>query len=219
VTNGVHVPTWDSAAADDLWTEACGKERWLGTTETLERDIRGVSDARLWKFRSTASQSLVEYTRERLARQLTASGASSEDIERAKHLFDPNALTLGFCASFRDLQATEPPASRPRAVASPADQPRATGAAHLVWQSPPGGRGRASPDSRMDPFHTTARGSFPCGLLERLRHAPDRAPGAGVDVWINTPRRPWEASGTSGMKVLVNGGINLSELDGWWAEA
>jgi starch phosphorylase len=47
----------------------------------------------------------------------------------------------------------------------------------------------------------------------------DRAPGAGVDVWINTPRRPWEACGTSGMKVLVNGGINLSELDGWWAEA
>ena len=56
VTNGVHMPTWDSAAADDLWTEACGKDRWLGTTETLERDMRRVSDARLWQFRTAASR-------------------------------------------------------------------------------------------------------------------------------------------------------------------
>ena len=55
VTNGVHMPTWDSAPADDLWTEACGKDRWLGTMETLEQDIRRVSDARLWQFRTAAS--------------------------------------------------------------------------------------------------------------------------------------------------------------------
>ena len=70
VTNGVHMPTWDSAAADDLWTEACGKDRWLGTTENLEQDIRRVSDATLWQFRTAASKSLVEYARERLSRQL-----------------------------------------------------------------------------------------------------------------------------------------------------
>ena len=81
VTNGVHMPTWDSAAADDLWTEACGKDRWLGTTETLEQDIRRVSDAKLWQFRTAASQSLVEYARERLSRQLAASGASPEAVE------------------------------------------------------------------------------------------------------------------------------------------
>ena len=59
VTNGVHMPSWDSAAADDLWTEACGKDRWLGTTETLEKDIRRVSDAKLWQFRTAASKSLM----------------------------------------------------------------------------------------------------------------------------------------------------------------
>ena len=59
VTNGVHMPTWDSAPADDLWTEACGKDRWLGTAETLEQDIRRVSDARLWQFRTDASLTLV----------------------------------------------------------------------------------------------------------------------------------------------------------------
>jgi starch phosphorylase len=75
VTNGVHMPSWDSAQADDLWTEACGKDRWLGPTENLEHNIRRISDARLWQFRSGAGKSLVEYARERLSRQLAASGA------------------------------------------------------------------------------------------------------------------------------------------------
>ncbi len=70
MTNGVHMPTWDSAPADDLWTEACGKDRWLGTAKTLEQDIRKVSDARLWQFRTVASEALVEYARKRLSRQL-----------------------------------------------------------------------------------------------------------------------------------------------------
>ena len=76
VTNGVHMPTWDSAPADDLWTEACGKDRWLGTTETLEHDIRRVTDASLWQFRIAASKFFVAYARERLSRQLAISGAS-----------------------------------------------------------------------------------------------------------------------------------------------
>ncbi|MGH7182028.1 MAG: alpha-glucan family phosphorylase, partial [Nitrospiraceae bacterium] len=99
ITNGVHMPSWDSAPADELWTEACGKARWL-EMETLEHDIRGMSDARLWQFRIAASQSLVEYARTRLSRQLAGSGAAPEAIERAKHLFDPNALTLGFARRF-----------------------------------------------------------------------------------------------------------------------
>jgi glycogen phosphorylase len=96
VTNGVHMPTWDSAAADELWTKACGKERWLGTTENLEQNIRKVSDENLWQFRSASTKSLIEYARERLARHYAAAGASSETLERARHLFDPNVLTLGF---------------------------------------------------------------------------------------------------------------------------
>ena len=94
------MPSWDSAESDDLWTEACGKDRWLGTTETLEQDIRRVSDAKLWQLRTVATRSLVEYARERLSRQLAASGASPEAVDGAKHLFDPNALTLGFARRF-----------------------------------------------------------------------------------------------------------------------
>ena len=80
--------------------EACGKDRWLGEMETLERDIRRISNARLWKFRSAASTSLVEYARVQLSTELAASGASTEAVDHAKHLFDPNALTLGFARRF-----------------------------------------------------------------------------------------------------------------------
>jgi len=219
ITNGVHMPSWDSAAADDLWTEACGKDRWLGTTETLEQDIRRVSDARLWQFRTDAGKSLVEYARERLSRQLAASGAPPEAVDEAKHLFDPKALTLGFARRFatykrpnlllhdpeRLLRLLTNPERPVQLIiagkAHPADQAGQTLIrewTHFIRRS------EARP-------HVIFLSDYDMLLTEHLVQ--------GVDVWINTPRRPWEASGTSGMKVLVNGGINLSELDGWWAEA
>lgn len=219
VTNGVHMPTWDSAPADDLWTEACGKDRWLGPTEPLEQDMRRVSDARLWQFRLAASQSFVEYVRERLSGQLTVSGASSEAVVRAKHLFDPHALTLGFARRFatykRPNLLLHNPARLLRLLANPVRpvQLIIAGKAHPKDQA-----GQAlihewiqfirQPEIRP---HIVFLSDYDSLLAEHLVQ--------GVDVWINTPRRPWEASGTSGMKVLVNGGLNLSELDGWWAEA
>jgi len=219
VTNGVHMPTWDSAPADDLWTEACGIDRWLGTTETMEQDIRRVSDAALWTFRTSGRQSLVEYARQRLSLQMAVSGAPPEEVEAAKHLFDPNALTLGFARRFAtykrpNLLLHDPPrllriltnAQRPVQLiiagkAHPAD--RAGQALIQEWI-----HFIRRPDTRP---HAIFLSDYDMLLTERLVE--------GVDVWINTPRRPWEACGTSGMKVLVNGGLNLSELDGWWAEA
>ncbi len=100
VTNGIHVPTWDSAPADDLWTEACGKKRWLGTAKSLEQDVRQISDARLWQFRTAATKSFVEYVRDRLSLDMEIRHAPPEEVEAAKHLFDPNALTLGFARRF-----------------------------------------------------------------------------------------------------------------------
>jgi len=219
VTNGVHMPSWDSAAADDLWTEACGKDRWLGTTETLERDVRRISDARLWQFRTAAGKSLMEYARERLSRQLAASGASPEAVDGAKHLFDPKTLTLGFARRFATYKRPNLLLHDPeRLLRLLTDRERPVqlilaGKAHPADQA-----GQAliqewthfirRPEARP---HVIFLGDYDMLLTEHLVQ--------GVDVWINTPRRPWEACGTSGMKVLVNGGINLSELDGWWAEA
>jgi starch phosphorylase len=219
VTNGVHTPTWDSAQADDLWTQACGKDRWLGTTEALERDIRRVSDAKLWQFRTASRKSLVECARERLSRQLAISGASPEAVNEAKYLFDPNALTLGFARRFatykrpnlllhdreRLLRLLSNPQRPVQLIiagkAHPADQ--AGKALIQEWV-----QFIRQPDVRT---HVIFLSDYDMLLTEDLVQ--------GVDLWINTPRRPWEACGTSGMKVLVNGGINLSELDGWWAEA
>jgi len=219
VTNGVHVPSWDSAAADDLWTEACGKDRWLGTMETLEQDIRRVSDAKLWQLRAAASKSFVEYARERLSKQLAASGASPEAVDGAKYLFDPNALTLGFARRFATYKRPNLLLHDPERLLRLLTNPQRpvqliiAGKAHPADQA-----GQAlirewthfirRPEARP---HVIFLSDYDMLLTEHLVQ--------GVDVWINTPRRPWEACGTSGMKVLVNGGINLSELDGWWAEA
>ncbi len=219
VTNGVHMPTWDSAPADDLWMGACGKGRWLGTTENLEQDIRRVSDTQLWKLRTAACRSLVEYARGRLSRQLTASGSSPEAIDRVKHLFDPNALTLGFARRFATYKRPNlllHDRQRLLRLLSNSQRPVQliiAGKAHPEDQA-----GQAlihewinfirQPETRP---HIVFLSDYDMLLTERLVQ--------GVDVWINTPRRPWEACGTSGMKVLVNGGINVSELDGWWAEA
>ncbi|RII28369.1 MAG: DUF3417 domain-containing protein [Geobacter sp.] len=219
VTNGVHVPSWDSAPSDDLWTEACGKQRWLGSTETMEHDIRCVSDSRLWQFRIAASKSLVEYARERASRQLAYSGASLDEVDRAKHLFDPNALTLGFARRFatykRPNLLLHDPERLLRLLTNPEHpvQLLIAGKAHPADQA---GQALIQEWSRFINLpearpHVIFLSDYDMLLTEHLVQ--------GVDVWINTPRRPWEACGTSGMKVLVNGGINLSELDGWWAEA
>jgi len=102
VTNGIHTPTWDSAAADELWTKTCGKDRWQQPAETLEKAMRGLSDEDLWEFRTSASQCFIDYVRDRLSRQMAVSGDSREAIEMAKGIFDPNTLTLGFSQLIRD---------------------------------------------------------------------------------------------------------------------
>ena len=219
VTNGVHMPTWDSAPADDLWTESCGKDRWLGTTGTLEQDIRRVSDTRLWKFRTAASRSLVEYARGRVSRQLAASGAPPAEVDDAKHLFDPNALTLGFARRFATYKRPNLLLHDPQRLIRLLTNSQRPVQLIIAGKAHPEDRaGQAlihewisfirQPEIRP---HVVFLSDYDMLLTEHLVQ--------GVDVWINTPRRPWEACGTSGMKVLVNGGINLSELDGWWAEA
>jgi glycogen phosphorylase len=219
VTNGVHMPTWDSAAADELWTKACGKDRWLGKTETLEQDIRRISDDTLWRFRTATTKSLVEYARERLARHYAAAGASSETVEEATHLFDPNILTLGFARRFATYKRPNLLLHVPERLLRLLSNPQRPVQLIIAGKAHPAdAAGQAliqkwiqfirRPDVRP---HAIFLSDYDMHLTERLVQ--------GVDVWLNTPRRPWEACGTSGMKVLVNGGINLSELDGWWAEA
>jgi len=219
VTNGVHMPTWDSAPADGLWTEACGKDRWRGTTDTLEQDVRRVSDAKLWQFRSAARKSLVDYARERLCRSLAAAAATSQAVDVAKHLFDPNILTLGFARRFATYKRPNLLLHDPQRLLRLLTNPERPVQLMIAGKAHPADQAGQALIQEWIHFirgpqacpHVIFLSDYDMLLTEHLVQ--------GVDVWINTPRRPWEACGTSGMKVLVNGGINLSELDGWWAEA
>ena len=219
VTNGVHVPSWDSALADELWTKACGVGRWLAPAESITRGIAACSDEELWSFRNASRAALVEHARERLVQQLIASGTNPELLECARHALDPNVLTIGFARRFAtykrpNLLLQDPQrllrllTDRNRPIqlviagkAHPADEPGQALIAqwtHFIRDT----------EARR---HAVFLADYDMLLTERLVQ--------GVDLWLNTPRRPWEACGTSGMKALVNGVINLSELDGWWAEA
>ncbi len=219
VTNGVHVPSWDSAAADTLWTDFCGDARWQGTLELIEQNLKEVSEENLWAFRSASVKELIRYVRERLARQLAAVGAPPQNIHDSEQFLNPDSLTMGFARRFtgykRPNLLLHDPGRLVRLLTNPERpvQLIIAGKAHpydvdgkemiQAWA-----RFIHRPEVRP---HVVFLADYDMTLAQKLVQ--------GVDLWINTPRRPWEACGTSGMKVLVNGGLNLSELDGWWAEA
>jgi starch phosphorylase len=219
VTNGVHVPTWDSAAADALWTEACGKGRWLGSTDKLENDIRGVADARLWKLRTVGRSSVVAYAREHLARDMAVGGALPDAIERTKQRLNPDALTLGFARRFATYKRPNLLLHDPERLLRLLSNPQRPVQLILAGKAHPADQAGQALIREWSEFIRRGPPHPPVVFLADYDMLMAEDLVQGVDVWINTPRRPWEASGTSGMKVLVNGGLNLSELDGWWAEA
>jgi starch phosphorylase len=219
ITNGVHMPTWDSAEADELWTEACGKDRWLGTAEVMGQNMRRVSDARLWKFRIEASQSFVDYVRERLTRQMATSGATCAAVAEAKQFFDPNVLTLGFARRFATYKRPNMLLQDPERLLRLLNNPQRPVQLIVAGKAHPEDRAGQDLIRQWTQFIRRPEARRRVIFLSDYNMLLSEYMVQGVDVWINTPRRPWEACGTSGMKVLVNGGINLSELDGWWAEA
>jgi starch phosphorylase len=219
VTNGVHAPTWESEEASRLWATACGAERWMGEMECVDSELRKVDDATLWKLRTNACRALIERMRKRLARQRAGQGALPHEVAAAERMFDFDTLTLGFARRFAtykrpNLLLADP--DRLARILTDRERPVQlilAGKAHpRDWAGQEMIKQWSGFIRRPDVHaHVVFVSDYDMLLTERLAH--------GVDVWVNTPRRPWEASGTSGMKVLVNGGLNLSELDGWWAEA
>ncbi|MEO6983183.1 MAG: alpha-glucan family phosphorylase [Edaphobacter sp.] len=215
VTNGIHVPTWDSAEADSLWTEACGADRWRGE-HPLADDVRRLTDGELWHMRTEARKATLAYVRDRYARQLSTEGAAQWNVAE---IFKEDVLTVGFARRFatykRPALLLHDPERLIRLLTN-AQRPL-----QLILA------GKAHPEDmpgqalirRWNDFikrpevrgHVVFLSDYDMQMAQELVK--------GMDLWINTPRRPWEACGTSGMKVLANGGLNVSELDGWWAEA
>ncbi len=219
VTNGIHTRTWIAPEIATLLSRYLGP-RWLdepGGGRTW-RGIDEIPDEELWRAHVELRAQLVTYVRQRLRWQAERRGASQGQCEDTRHVLDPDALTIGFARRFATYKRAtllfRDPERLKRIVhhhagpvqfifagkAHPADVP----AKELIK--------RISNLIKEEAFH----GSI--AFLEDYEIPVAKHLVRGVDVWLNTPQRPKEASGTSGMKVVPNGGLNLSILDGWWAE-
>jgi starch phosphorylase len=219
VTNGVHVASWVSDAMRNVWQLCSGEACWdQPDTEDWAR-LDDVPDEDLWAARGHERTRLVAWVRRRLALHLAQRGASAERVAAARTVLDPDMLTIGFARRFAEykrptLFVREP--DRFRRLLVDTERPVQLVVAGKAHPRDDAGKGLIAELIRFaDDSAVRDRIVF----LEDydLEHAAHLV--AGVDLWLNTPRYPLEASGTSGMKVLVNGGLNLSELDGWWAEA
>ena len=219
VTNGVHVQTWESPDAAKLWAGVCGTQRWMGDTACLETDFRKLTDAQLWQLRMNSTKALTEYTRTRLARQRGTQGASEAEIEEAARIFDINILTLGFARRFATYKRPNLLLQDPERLIRILNNLQQPVQLILAGKAHPEDAAGQAMIKQWNEFIRRPEARCRVVFLSDYDMLLTQQLVQGVDVWINTPRRPWEASGTSGMKVLVNGGLNLSELDGWWVEA
>lgn len=220
ITNGVHVPTWLAAQMRVLYDRIL-PDRWFRRTGEPDvwRSFETITPGELWEVHSALKSRLILYARRHAANEARQRGESHNVVADMEKLFDPRALTIGFARRFapykradlilRDLDLLKriiEDTDRPiqfvfAGKAHPADEHGKRILQHIFQLT------------RQEPF----RGRLL--FLENYGIDMGRVLVQGVDVWLNNPRRPLEASGTSGQKVVLNGGLNCSVLDGWWAEA
>lgn len=219
ITNGVHVPTWLGPEMGDLLRARLGpgfEDRLLDAG--FAESVMAIPDADVWEAHEAQKRRLIAFARERLLGNLARHGRSPAELREVGSLLDPRVLTLGFARRFAtykraDLIFRDP--ARLRAILSDRERPVQilfAGKAH------PADRPGQELIRRIWEASTTPDYHGRIVFLENYDMRVARALVQGVDVWLNTPRRPHEASGTSGMKVAVNGGLNFSVLDGWWCE-
>lgn len=219
ITNGIHARTWTSPEMSSLFNRYLG-DRWVDepANHSVWEKVYEIPDAELWRVHGRRRASLVTYTRGRLKSQLEGRGFTKSDLDAADEVLDPEVLTIGFARRFATYKRANLILSDPERLKRLLNHP--TRPIQLVFA------GKAHPLDQ--PGKTLIQGlvHFSEDPLVRRRVVflddydieVARCLVGGVDVWLNTPQRPMEASGTSGMKVVFNGGLNLSILDGWWCE-
>ncbi len=217
VTNGIHVPSWHSTIADELWTQSCGKDRWLGDVETIEEKIACIPSDLIWAFRNKARRALVDAVRRRLMKTRRLRNADAPDAFRLP--LDYDSLTLGFARRFTEYKRPNLLLHDPERLSRLLTSRRWPVQLIIAGKAHPQDAAGKEMIREWNEFMRRPEVRDRAVFVEDYDMALAAELVQGVDLWINTPRRPWEACGTSGMKLLVNGGLNLSELDGWWAEA
>jgi starch phosphorylase len=219
ITNGVHTQSWLSPEIAQLY------DRYLGiqwedkpTDFAIWKRVEHIPDAELWRTHERGRERLVAFARTRLRAQLKRRGSPPSEVDAAEEVLDPDALTIGFARRFATYKRGDLIFRNVERVAALVNNPTRpiqfifSGKAHPKDQ---GGKeliARVVQMARRPEFRRRVV------FIEDYDMNVARYLVQGVDVWLNNPRRPLEASGTSGMKVPVNGGINLSILDGWWVE-
>ena len=219
VTNGVHARSWVSGDMAELYDRYLGP-RWADDPmdrAVWERAVH-IPDEELWRTHERRREKLVAFTRKRLGDQLRRVGATPREIRTSSEVLDPKVLTIGFARRFatykratlllRDL-------GRLSRLLNDADRP-----VQILFSGKAHPRDNAGKELIRLIVHTAQQEEFRHRIvfLENYDQEAARYLVQGVDVWLNTPLRPLEASGTSGMKVVFNGGLNCSVPDGWWPE-
>ncbi len=220
ITNGVHVQSWLAWQMQQLYDRhfPAGWQANLGEPKVWQY-IHSVDPGELWETHNALKNLLLSFVRRRVSRQCRRRGESDDVIEAARNLLNPNALTIGFgrrFATYKRANLIFSDLDRVHALLNNPERPVQiiyTGKAHP--KDEPGKRFiQEISNLRHDPRFRGKVAFIEDYDINVCRHLIQ-----GVDVWLNNPRRPLEASGTSGQKAVLNGGLNCSILDGWWAEA
>jgi starch phosphorylase len=219
ITNGIHAPTWISSDVGALYDRYLGPG-WHEKPADMEiwKAVDHIPDTELWRTHERRRERLVAFARRRMVEQYRRRSAGASAIAAAEEVLDPEALTIGFArrfATYKRANLILADRERLSRLINDAERP-----VQIIFA------GKAHP--RDNPGKDLIRQIVHASRQKELQHAlvfledydlnVARYLVQGVDVWLNTPLRPMEASGTSGMKVAANGGLNISVLDGWWTE-
>ncbi len=220
VTNGVQILSWTSDEMMRLFNRYMGP-RWIDSPVDRElwKNVDLIPDSELWKCRERLRERLVAFARRNLKHQLVSRSAPSSEVDRADYVLDPEALTIGFARRF----ATYKRATLILRNMGKLEKLLLNKEQHiqLIFAGKAHPRDNHGKEFIKQIIHLVRDERFRGRIvfLEDYDINIARYLVQGIDVWLNTPIRPKEASGTSGMKVVPNGGLNISVLDGWWAEA
>ncbi|MGH2774036.1 MAG: alpha-glucan family phosphorylase [Actinomycetota bacterium] len=217
ITNGVHTSTWLGPELAEIFNRRLSPG-WAETGGARWDRINEVPDAELWRARDRARERLVYFVRERLRKQLLARGASESEVKWTDEVFDPGVLTIGFARRFAQykrgtLLLSEPEKFKSLLLSS--DKPIQF---VLAGKAHPRDDGGKEMIRELVHFARDPEIRFRFAFIEDYDMEVGRMLTQGADVWLNNPRRPLEACGTSGMKAALNGALNCSILDGWWDE-
>ena len=220
ITNGVHVPSWLADQMRQVYNRHLGPD-WPARSATpgFWEAIDGINDGELWETHQTLKTQLIETARRRAVQYATARGESPSFIALLRRALSPDALTIGFARRFATYKRANLLLKDIDALAALVNHPQRP--VQFIFA----GKAHPHDNAGKDMLQQVARLMQDSRFAGKLLFLEDydinvgRHLVQGVDLWVNNPRRPLEACGTSGQKVVLNGGLNLSILDGWWAEA